>query len=87
LYLLTIENKARYNLRLYLKAIARPVLALLNPNINIRSKRRNLDKILIKDILKRGNRLRGGIPLLRGYFKAKARTIDVGGRIAARYKR
>jgi len=32
-YLLTIENKARYDLRLYLKAIVRPVLVLLNINV------------------------------------------------------
>ncbi len=56
-----MENKARYNLRLYLKAIVRLVLALLNPNIDVRSKRRNPDKMLVKDILKRGNRSRGGI--------------------------
>ncbi len=69
-----MENKARHNLRLHLKAIARPVLALLNPNIDVRSKRRNLDKILIKDILKRGNRSRGGIDRYRyreGILKPK----------------
>jgi len=58
-YLLAMENKARHDLRLHLEAVARPALALLD--INVQSKRRNPDKMLIKDILKRGNRSRGGI--------------------------
>ncbi len=58
-YLLTIENKARHDLRLHLEAVARPALALLD--INVQSKRRDPNKMLIRDILKRGNRARGGI--------------------------
>jgi len=58
-YLLAMENKARHDLRLHLEAIARPALALLD--INLQSKRRNPDKQLVKDILKRGNRSRGEI--------------------------
>ena len=60
-FLLAMENKARHDLRLHLEAIARPALALLDTNIDVRSKRRNPDKMLVKDILKRGNRSRGGI--------------------------
>jgi len=58
-HLLAMENKARHDLRLHLEAIARPALALID--INVLSKRRNPDKMLVKDILKRCNRARGGI--------------------------
>lgn len=58
-YLLAMENKARHDLRLHLEAYARPALAILD--INVQSKRRNPEKMLIRDILKRGNRSRGGV--------------------------